>query len=75
MHTPTPPAASALRPTGTVAEVKLVPPSRLAENRITTAVIKAKLHFYVLVEEPPIRGSMVTNFVDYFVTQVTGVSA
>jgi hypothetical protein len=44
LHMPTPPAASALRPTGTVAETKLVPPSRLAENRITTAVIKAKLH-------------------------------
>ena len=44
LRTPVPPAASVLRPTGSVAEVKLVPPSPLAENRIAAVVVKSKLH-------------------------------
>ena len=44
LRTPTPPAASALRPTGPVAEVKLAPPKKLAENRITAVVVKSKPH-------------------------------
>ena len=32
LRTPTPPAASALRPTGSVPEVKLVPPTKLADK-------------------------------------------
>ena len=44
LRTPTPPAASALRPTGPVPEVKLVPPTKLAEDRITAVVVKSKLH-------------------------------
>ena len=44
LRTPVPPAASVLRPTGYVAEVKLVPPSPLAENRIAAVVVKFKLH-------------------------------
>ena len=44
LRTPTPPAASVLRPTGSITEVKLVPPTKLAENRITVDVAKTKLH-------------------------------
>ena len=44
LRTPTPPAASVLRPTGSVPEVKLVPPTKLAEDRITAVVVKSKLH-------------------------------
>jgi len=44
LRTPTPPAASALRPTGSVPEVKLDPPTKLAEGRITAVVVKSKLH-------------------------------
>ena len=44
LRTPTPPAASALRPTGSVPEVKFVPPTKLAEDRITAVVAKSKLH-------------------------------
>lgn len=38
LRTPTPHAASALRPTGLVPEVKLVPPTKTAEDRITSAL-------------------------------------
>ena len=40
----TPAGASVLRPTGSVAEVKLVKPSKVSESRITAAAVKAKLH-------------------------------
>ena len=40
----TPPSASVLRPTGTVTDVKLVKPTKMAETRITAAVVKTKLH-------------------------------
>ena len=42
--TPTPPAASVLQPTGSVLEVKLVPPTKTAEDRITSLIAKTKLH-------------------------------
>ena len=44
LRTTTPPAASILRPTGSVPEVKLVPPTKAAEDRITAVVVKSKLH-------------------------------
>ena len=44
LRMPTPAAASVLRPTGSVAEVKLVKPSKVSESRITAAAVKAKLH-------------------------------
>ena len=44
LRTPTPAAASVLRPTGFVAEVKLVPPTKLAESCIPAVVVKTKLH-------------------------------
>ena len=44
LRTPTPAAASVLRPTGSVPDVKLVKPSKVAESRITAAAVKAKLH-------------------------------
>ena len=44
LRTPTPAAASVLRPTGSVPGVALVKPTKMAENRITAAVVKAKLH-------------------------------
>ena len=43
-RTPTPAAASVLRPTGSVPDVKLVKPTKVAESRITAAAVKAKLH-------------------------------
>ena len=44
LRTPNPPAASILRPTGSVPEVNLVPPTKTAEDRITSVVVKTKLH-------------------------------
>ena len=44
LRAPTPPAASVLRPTGSVRGVTLVKPTKMAEGRITAAVVKAKLH-------------------------------
>ena len=44
LRTTIPPAASALRPTGSVPEVKLAPPTKAAEDRITAAVVKSELH-------------------------------
>jgi hypothetical protein len=44
LRAPTPAAASVLRPTGSVPDVTLVKPTKVAEGRITTAVVKAKLH-------------------------------
>ena len=44
LRMPTPAAASVLRPTGSVPDVKLVKPSKVAESRITAAAVKAKLH-------------------------------
>ena len=44
LRTATPPAASVLRPTGSVPDVALVKPTKMAEGRITAAVVKAKLH-------------------------------
>ena len=44
LHTPTPPAAGVLRPTGAVADVTLVTPTKVAEGRITAAAVRAKLH-------------------------------
>ena len=42
-RTTTPPAASVLQPTGPVPDVKLVPPAKTAENRITSVIVKTKL--------------------------------
>ena len=44
LRTPTPAAASVLRPTGSVPDVKLVKPTKVAESRITATAVKAKLH-------------------------------
>ena len=44
LRTTTPPAASALRPTRSVPEVKLTPPTKTAEDRITAMIVKPKLH-------------------------------
>ena len=44
LRTPIPSAASVLRPTGSVLEVKLAPPTKTAEDRITAVVVKSKLH-------------------------------
>ena len=44
LRTPTPAAASVLRPTGSVPDVKLAKPPKVAESRITAAAVKAKLH-------------------------------
>ena len=44
LRTPTPAAASVLRPTGSVSDVTRVNPTKVAEGRITTAAVKAKLH-------------------------------
>ena len=43
LRAPTPPAASVLRPTGSVSDVTLVKPTKMAEGRIAAAVVKAKL--------------------------------
>ena len=44
LRMPTPAAASVLRPTGSVPDVTLVKPTKVAEARITSAAVKAKLH-------------------------------
>ena len=44
LRMPTPAAASVLRPTGSVPDVTLVKPAKVAEGRITSAAVKAKLH-------------------------------
>ena len=44
LRTPTPAAAGVLRPTGSVPDVKLVKPTKVAESRITATAVKAKLH-------------------------------
>ena len=44
LRTPTPPAASVLRSTGSVPDSTLVKLTKMAENRITSVVVKAKLH-------------------------------
>ena len=44
LRTPTPAAAGVLRPTGSVPDVTLVKPTKVAEGRITAAAVKAKLH-------------------------------
>ena len=44
LRTPTPAAASVLRPTGSVSDVTLVKPTKVAEGRITTAAMRAKPH-------------------------------
>ena len=43
-RTATPPVTSVLRPTGSVPDVTLVKPTKMAEGRITAAVVRAKLH-------------------------------
>ena len=43
---PTPAAASVLRPTGSVPDVTLIQPTKVAEGRITAAAVKAKLHIF-----------------------------
>ena len=60
LRTPTPPAASVLRPTGPVAEVKLVPPTKLAENRITAGIVKTKLH--ILASDQPRGYGAIASF-------------
>ena len=44
LRMPTPAAASVLRPTGSILDVTLVKPTKVAEPRITSAAVKAKLH-------------------------------
>ena len=44
LRVPTPAAAGVLRPTGSVPDVKLVKPTKVAESRITATAVKAKLH-------------------------------
>ena len=44
LRTPTPAAASVLRLAGSAPDVTLIKPTKMAENRITAAVVKAKLH-------------------------------
>jgi hypothetical protein len=61
LRTPTPPAASALRPTGSVPEVKFVPPTKLAEDRITAVVAKSKRH--ILACGQPIDAGKATKWV------------
>ena len=46
LRTATPPAASVLRSTGSVPDTTLAKPTKMAENRITPAVVKAKLHIH-----------------------------
>ena len=48
LRTATPPAASALRLTGSVPDITLAKPTKMAENRITSAVVKAKLRILAL---------------------------
>ena len=44
LRAPTTSAASVLCPTGSVPDVTLVKPTKMAEGRITAPVVKAKLH-------------------------------
>ena len=43
LRMPTPAAASVRRPTGSIPDVTLVKPTEVAEARITSAAVKAKL--------------------------------
>ena len=59
LRTPTPAAASVLRPTGSVPDVTLVKPTKVAEVRITAAAVKAKLH--ILACDQPWASDAVAN--------------
>ena len=60
LRTATPPAASVLRPTDSVPDVTLVKPTKMAENRITAAVVKAKLHV-LACDQPWVYGAIATS--------------
>ena len=60
LRTAIPPAASVLRPTGSVPDVTLVKPTKMAENRITAAVVKAKLHV-LACDQPWAYGAIATS--------------
>ena len=53
LRTTTPPAASVLRPTTLVPKVKLVPPTKAAEDRITAVAVVAKSKLHILACDQP----------------------